>query len=422
MKKNILVFPCGSEIGLEVYRSVKNSAHFNLIGASSVDDHGIFVYEQYIGNVPFINDKGCIKALAKIVKENNIDAIYPAMDLIVEVLKRQEKELGCMVIASCAETSSLCLSKRNSYKKLEAVIPVPKLFNPTDNVEFPVFVKPDMGYGSRDSKKINSKEELNCFLQNKIDMLVCEYLPGNEYTVDCFTDQNRKLLFAGARTRSRVMNGISVNTKPVKDDSLFVELAQKINSVIDFRGAWFFQVKKNSDGRLVLLELASRLGGSSGLFRACGINFALLSLYDAFGLPVAILANNYDIEMDRALDSRYKLELDYNEVFIDYDDCIYSRHSGFNCDVLKFIFQCKNKNIKITLVSKHIGNLRQELQEHGIEKLFDRIFHLENSEKKSAYIDNCKGIFIDDSFAERKEVKENANIAVFGLDMLPALY
>ena len=46
MKKNILVFPCGSEIGLEIYNSVKYSTYFNLIGANSSDDHGKFVYEN----------------------------------------------------------------------------------------------------------------------------------------------------------------------------------------------------------------------------------------------------------------------------------------------------------------------------------------------------------------------------------------
>ena len=46
-RKNILVFPCGSEIALELYRALVHSKHFNLIGASSVDDHGRFVYHNY---------------------------------------------------------------------------------------------------------------------------------------------------------------------------------------------------------------------------------------------------------------------------------------------------------------------------------------------------------------------------------------
>ena len=46
--KNILVFPCGSEIALEIYKSLEFSTHFTLFGASSVKDHGEFIYKNYI--------------------------------------------------------------------------------------------------------------------------------------------------------------------------------------------------------------------------------------------------------------------------------------------------------------------------------------------------------------------------------------
>ena len=49
--------------------------------------------------------------------------------------------------------------------------------------------------------------------------IVCEYLPGEEYTVDCFSDREHGLLFAGARVRRRTRNGISVNTAPVASRS-----------------------------------------------------------------------------------------------------------------------------------------------------------------------------------------------------------
>ena len=39
MKKNILVFPCGSEVGLDIYSSVCYSAYFHLIGGNSVQKH-----------------------------------------------------------------------------------------------------------------------------------------------------------------------------------------------------------------------------------------------------------------------------------------------------------------------------------------------------------------------------------------------
>ncbi|HPM11666.1 MAG TPA: hypothetical protein PK941_14605, partial [Paludibacter sp.] len=89
--RNILVFPCGSEIGLEVFRSVRYSSHFNLIGGSSVDDHGKFVFSNYIGDIPFVDSPFFIKKIKEIVRDKKIDAIYPTMDSVIAVLKKHEK-------------------------------------------------------------------------------------------------------------------------------------------------------------------------------------------------------------------------------------------------------------------------------------------------------------------------------------------
>lgn len=153
MKKNILVFPCGSEIALEVFRSVNKSTHFNLIGANSVDDHGKFVYEDYIGGVPFINSPNFLSDVKRIVAQRKIDAIYPATDAVIEILKTNEKYIGCKVIASCSETTQICLSKSKTYEKLLGIVKTPHIYkNAEEIVDYPVFVKPDIGYGSRGAK------------------------------------------------------------------------------------------------------------------------------------------------------------------------------------------------------------------------------------------------------------------------------
>jgi len=76
-KKNILIFPCGSEPGLEICRSLKYSKHFEIFGGSSVDNHGKFVYKNYIGNIPFIDEENFIVELKEIIKNYHINAIYP---------------------------------------------------------------------------------------------------------------------------------------------------------------------------------------------------------------------------------------------------------------------------------------------------------------------------------------------------------
>ena len=426
MKKNILVFPCGSEIALEVYHSVKDSAHFNLIGASSVNDHGMFVFKDYIGGLPFITDEKFIAEIKKIVDERHIDAIYPAMDAVIKVLKTNEELLGCKVIASCAETTEICLSKSRTYEKLAGIIKTPVTYkNEKEVVKYPVFVKPDVGYGSRGAKKISTEAELRVYISENPQSLICEYLSGKEYTVDCFTDFNGNLTVVKPRERCRVMNGISVNTKPVVDNGEFKDFAYKINNKIKFNGAWFFQVKRDENGVLTLLEIASRFGGSSSLFRAKGINFALMSLYNAFDIPVSVIENDYDVEMDRALDNKFKIDVSYNEVFVDFDDCLYLDKKTVNTSLIAFLYRCVNEGKKITLLSKHddkkLGKLDELLEELRVQNLFDRIIHINSDDCKYKYIDNKNSIFIDDSFAERRDIAKNCGIPVFSLDMVEVL-
>lgn len=419
--KKVLVFPCGSEIGLEIHRSLYGSMHFLLVGASSVDDHGRFVYENYIGDLPFINDEELISALREVILREGIHIVYPAMDSVIEKLKSAEAELGCMVISSPVQTTQICLSKKTTYETLTGVIPTPQVYSFEEVKEFPVFVKPDIGYGSRGAKLLHSKEALSIHLTEYPNSIITNYLPGEEYTVDCFTNRHGRLLYCGVRHRERIMNGISVHTKPVDQVEEFIPIVERINETIEFQGAWFVQLKRDSKGELVLLEIASRLGGSSALFRNKGINFAQLSLFDALGLDVDILENTYVLEMDRALDNKFKIDIPYDEVFIDFDDCIILGKRYFNTEIMKFIFQCLNQKTKITILSRHQGNLEERLKELGIRELFSRIIRIGENDRKSSFIDNKNAIFIDDSFAERKDIHQNCKIPVFGLDMIGSL-
>ena len=270
---------------------------------------------------------------------------------------------------------------------------------------------------------MNSADELAIHMQMHPPSLICEYLDGEEYTVDCFSDRHGKLLFCGPRVRGRIMNGISVNTYPAEGASYhdFMTIAERINQSIHLRGAWFFQLKRNSFGELVLLEIAARFGGSSALYRGLGVNFAELSIWDALDADVNVVRNDYSIEMDRAFDNKYKISLDYNEVFMDYDDTVILEKKYYNTDVMQFLYQCKNRNIKLTLLSHHDGDLAADLNTFGLDRLFDRVIHLDRSKKKSCFIDNLRSIFIDDSFAERREVAESCHIPVFSVDMLAML-
>lgn len=417
---NILIFPCGSEVALEIHRSLRFSRHVNIYGASSIADHGRFVFDQYFGNLPFITDNTFLCEIRKLVKKLKIDAIYPAMDAAITLLKENEEYLECKVISSSTETTRICLSKKETYKKLNNIIPTPQIYPLFDEIDsYPVFMKPVIGYGSKGAKKINNRNEIDLQLVDYPNSIVMQYLPGKEYTIDCFTNYAGELVFSGTRIRQRISNGISVNTKIV-EDKRFKEYAKKINSAIQFQGAWFFQMKEDESGNLVLMEIASRMGGSSSLYRNKGINFALLSIFDAFGYKLDIVENNYKIELDRALDNKYKIYINYDEVYVDFDDCLII-NGKINKQLVSFLFQCINNNKKIILITKHNKDIQESIKQFRLGSIFDQIIQIEQFDQKYRFINNRVSIFIDDSFAERAEVHSKLGIPVFSPDMIESL-
>jgi len=423
--KNILVFPCGSEVALEIHRSLKYSRHFKLYGGSSVNDHGRFVFENYIDHIPFHNDRNFIETVRKIVEIYNINAIYPAMDAVALTCKKSETQLGCRVIGSPLETTSICVSKSKTYAKLKDCLPVPKIYESLSVVDaYPVFLKPDKGYGSRNVYIAKSRLSAEAFLQDAdpdVDFILCEFLPGAEYTIDCFTDRHRKLLFSGGRKRVRISNGISVNTTIDHQYSeYFKDVANKINNALELRGAWFFQMKLDKHNNLKLLEVAARLGGSSSLFRSQGVNFAMLSAFDCFDVDVNIIQNNYEAELDRALCNKYKINIDYSTVYLDYDDCIFV-NGKINSEMVSFIFSAINHNKRIILLTKHADNIENTLREYRLWGIFDQIIHIEKDDNKAAFIEPEGAIFIDDSYAERCLVQNEHGIPVFSPDMIEGL-
>ncbi|MDD3437692.1 MAG: ATP-grasp domain-containing protein, partial [Candidatus Gastranaerophilales bacterium] len=269
LPKNIFIFPCGSEIGLELYRSLSKSVHFNVIGGSSVDDHGKFVFENYIPNLPYIEDESFIDELNKIIETHKIDFIFPAHDSVVFKLAQNRDRIKCLVINSDKKTCEITRSKLQTYNFLKDAVLTPKVYSIKDDMQFPVFLKPEVGQGSKGCLKVSSKSELEKYF--KPSMMILEYLPGREYTVDCFTDHKGRLLYVFGRERSRVLNGISVNSKAVNLPKIN-NIAEKINSMLKLQGVWFFQLKENKNGELCLLEIAPRVAGTMGLSRAYGVN------------------------------------------------------------------------------------------------------------------------------------------------------
>jgi ATP-grasp domain-containing protein len=418
--KNILVFPCGSEIGLEIYRSLEQLKDFKIYGGSSVKDHGVFVYKNYISSIPFVDKNNFIDKINKIIDKYDIDFIFPAHDSVVLKLSQNRQKIKAKLITSPNKTCEICRSKKRTYDFFKKLIKTPMIFNISKPInKYPVFVKPDIGQGSKGSQIINFKEELIMAINKNSSLVISEYLPGKEYTIDCFTDRKGKLRFKQARERKRILNGISTNSKPVKLPQID-KMAKKINKSLNFRGVWFFQVKESKHNKLTLLEIAPRVAGTMSLCRMQGVNLPLLSLYDQMDLNVEILKNNFKIEVDRSLSSKYETNIKYQNIYIDFDDTLIINNK-VNSTLIKYMYQCQNNDNKIILITKHKGNIIKSLEKYNIsKKIFNKIIHLKQKQNKYKFIKN-NSILIDDSFSERKSVFDKKQIPVFSSNEIECL-
>ena len=401
----MLVVPAGTEIGLEVARSLSVCKEVDLFGAGRLDcSPGPFKFARMLA-APMVDDKNFVDAINVIVREHGITHVIPAHDDVLFTLSSAGNKLGAKLVTSSHKTCVIARSKRATIKSMHGVVPVPALYESFKAVDsYPVFVKPDAGQGSRGACLVNNEEQLRIALSEDPTRIIQEYLPGEEFTVDCFSDRERGLLYASGRARARISNGIAAHAF-FTQDPLFEIYARKINDVLKFQGAWFFQLKRDSSGQLRLLEVAARIAGTSGLSRVSGINLPLLSIYESDRVKVSVRQPLLGVTLDRAQTPLYRHKIKYDAVYVDLDDTLLI-HGRLNTLLLRVLYQCVNKSIPVVLVTRHEGNLEQTLCDHRISGLFDRIAHLRQGESKTAAINHNQAIFIDDSYRELLEVEK----------------
>ncbi|HTN67473.1 MAG TPA: ATP-grasp domain-containing protein, partial [Burkholderiaceae bacterium] len=419
-----LIFPAGSEIGLEIYNSLKYSHHVELFGASGKSDHASFVYaeDHYTEDALYVEQPDFIERFNGLLRRLCIEFVYPTHDTVACFLAEHQSALASRVLTSCAETNQIARYKKRTYDVFRSFEFCPQVFDaPYRDLPFPVFLKPNAGQGGKGTCVAQDPGELAFYLKKSPDVLVTEFLPGEELSVDCFTDATGKLLFVGPRTRERVQMGISFRSTAVELTEDIQHIADSINETVILNGAWFFQVKKDRNGKFRLMEFAPRQSSTMGLYRHTGVNFALLSLFNALGMPVEILQNDYAVQLDRCLHSRFKAALTFRRVYIDLDETLIFGRRVHEL-AMAFLYQCRNRGIHIVLITKHRYDVNETLRNCGIaEHLFEDIIHIPEHQEKWGFINPDAAIFIDNYWFDRRSVREKLGIPVFDADGIECL-
>jgi hypothetical protein len=420
-KIKVLVFPCGAENAIEIYQALRYSVHVELYGASSVDDHGRFRFERYFGDLPNILDPRFDDAFQTLLDRLGIDVIFATHDTVIEYLAARRARWSAHLVNGDPRSTALARRKSLTYALFADTPWAPRVYTaPADVARWPAIVKPDLGQGAQGVTLVRSPQEAQLALETVREALLVEYLPGEELSVDCFTDRARRLLWTGPRTRERTRAGIAMRSHLLPLPPEIAAIAEEINRRVAMRGPWFFQVKADLDGQWKLLEISCRVAGTMVAQRARHINLPLLAVQDYMGRDLTPLPNPHVKLVERCIATRAELDFAYDSVYIDLDDTLIMQGRAVP-RVIAFVYQALAQGKRIVLITRHTADLDATLAAARIDPgLFDEIIRLDAHTSKADFIPP-RAIFIDNHFPERRAVFEATGAPVFDVDAVDFL-
>lgn len=406
------IFPSSSQIGTELISALSNKKEISTVKISSNEldiTSDLFLVD--------VHDENFINQLNLLIDREGIDLIYPAHDLVIKKLYSNLLKINCEIIGSAKKTIDLTLNKKTTYEFLTEFDFTPLVYSNVESIiDYPVFVKPRFSFGSKNAYKVSNETMLREIIYGcEDDWVICEHLPGNEYTVDCYTNDTGYLSLISPRLRLRIRQGISSETTIVKDPKIVNQInkiAENINSKIQFRGAWFFQVKENPNSLLKLLEIAPRLAGSSSLTRLRYANTPYLTILEFYLKKKIVIDSSNPNSIDRFVETRKityfsSNKLDFpKKIFVDFDDTL-TKDQILNKKLLTLLYFMKLNDVKLNLITRN-QDIYSSLETLNVDKeLFEEIIEVRVNMKKSSLINvnGEKSIFIDDSYRERSDVK-----------------
>jgi len=240
---------------------------------------------------------GCIEyipALLDIVKRHGVSLVLPMTDLDIRSLARQRakfSDIGCTVMIGSEASIKLCRDKAALQSVLSdaglAKITTKTLEQFRAHPFYPCFVKPLRGSASVGSGVINNDAELKAHVATFGELLVVqEYVPGQEYTVDIYRSRDGKVRCVVPRLRmvirsGEVEKGITIRNRQVIDDS--TRLAGLLR---DIWGIFCCQCRCEEDGRPHFFEVNPRFGGGTPLSIAAGANLPRYLMQEILDQPI----------------------------------------------------------------------------------------------------------------------------------------
>ena len=268
-----------------------------------------------------VTDKDYVHQLLEICEKEDIDLLIPLIDTELLVLaenKERFKEIGTTVLISDPTVIRIAMDKYNTHKFfVENGFAAPEVINidkalSSDDIEYPMVMKPARGSASIGVTKIESKEELRFFKDKIPNPILQEYLDGYEHTLDVLVDFEGRVRCVVPRKRLEVRAGEVSKGVTVKDKKIIGTGKKVVEALKGALGPITVQGFLTSDGTFKLTEINPRFGGGHPLAIAAGADYPrwIIEL---------MLGKNPEIKLDGWEDGLVMLRYD-EAVFVRRED------------------------------------------------------------------------------------------------------
>lgn len=292
MSRTVLVPGAGGAAAVSTIKSLRLAEFDGRI--VSTDAHPLsagFYLSDGFRVVPKAEDPDFYPAVRRLVEEERIDVILPTSGFDIYEYGRHKRELealGVVVAMSDLDAMSTCANKWEFYLKTHGAFPLPETSRDLASWQrFPCFVKPTFGKGSRNAYRCDTRAELLFHASSFPDLIVQEYLPGEEYTVDVLSDLAAAPILAVPRVRLETKDGISSKGRVFRDGEM-QRLCLEMARHLALKGPTCMQLRRDEDGGLSFLEVNARLGGGSIFTTLAGVNIPKLLLDLIAGMELAV--------------------------------------------------------------------------------------------------------------------------------------
>jgi carbamoyl-phosphate synthase large subunit len=278
----ILVTGAGGAAAVSVWKSLGQDHELHM---ADMDPNAAGLYlvpENQRLLIPRGDDPRLVGLLFDECRTRRIDALLPTVDselAPVAAERARFESAGIALPISPVECLRICRDKQLLLDAVKGKVPIPgneplTRESAARTRTFPCFIKPREGAGSRGVARIDRREDFEKLAMDGTIMLQ-EYLPGEEYSVDVYVRKDGKAIAAVPRERIKVDSGIAVASRTLNVPDA-MESAIRTAEIIGIRGTANVQFKRAADGVFKLLEVNPRFPGTMPLTVAAGVDMPKL--------------------------------------------------------------------------------------------------------------------------------------------------